>query len=289
MIKSYVISIPERTDRLESLRQEFDWEYEVVDGIDGHTLDYTSLIKRGKISKHFYSPFYGICTKGVYGAAFAHYNAWKTFLETEEEECLILEDDVRFTPNKLTFEHSLNQRHKLTLPYKIIFFGRCAPYVNGKPIEGTDFIWAEYGSGHFGAQCYLLTRKGAQELIDNFFPIRHAVDVYLDEILHTRVSVKESLVRGLGHINQQQFLDYRRTACTKPDSDTHENYFLGWKSKEMSNRRVQTAFKRISVDFDLVDSVDEVVDQEIQNQTPEERQFIRFILKEFHNVTGNTE
>ena len=57
----------------------------------------------------------------------------------------------------------------------------------------------------------------------------------------------------------------------------------------MSNRRVQTAFKRISVDFDLVDSVDEVVNQEIQNQTPEERQFIRFILKEFHNVTGNTE
>ena len=57
----------------------------------------------------------------------------------------------------------------------------------------------------------------------------------------------------------------------------------------MSNRRVQNAFKRISVDFDLVDSVDEVVNQEIQNQTPEERQFIRFILKEFHNVTGNTE
>ena len=94
--KIYVINLPKRKDR----RDEFDDTfgkliYEYIDGISGDEINGKELVKNKRVSKYFYDPS-GSVNKNVIACNLSHLKVWETFLESNEDVCLVFEDDVVF-------------------------------------------------------------------------------------------------------------------------------------------------------------------------------------------------
>ena len=246
---TYVISLKGREDR----RKTFDdnwksYDYEYVDAIDGDDLDIKKLIQDGVINDYFLSPGYFIGTRAVYGVALAQKKCWEKFLETDEERCLILEDDAINCSTDEEIYDVINELDKIK-DWEILCLGKSHHEIRGHPFQDDVKLLNKtvYGQSWFGAHAYIINRKSAQKLIDNFFPITFAVDVYMEEILDN-LTPEISLIRQISH------LGYFKETFIK-DSDTFGNYLEWGHNKHTLDIRQSCADFTIFESIELHDSV----------------------------------
>lgn len=115
---------------------------------------------------------------GTIGCALSHMRVWELFMQSQYDYALIFEDDVQFDPEILkTHVDFCVCNNKL---WDMVFFELIH---RGWPVEilktDSDHALCTYLANVQHAGCYLISRKAAQRLIDNFYPIRMPVDHYM--------------------------------------------------------------------------------------------------------------
>lgn len=119
-----------------------------------------------------------IDTIGAIGCSMSHYTVWKKFLESKEPYCLVLEDDAQVKVGLAKYILAASSSRiqdgfdVWCLAYKL--------HDNKKlvPVPGADSAWKSPVS-FWGTSAYILSRRGAERLIEGFFPIECHLDRYM--------------------------------------------------------------------------------------------------------------
>lgn len=160
-IKKIVINLKRRPDRLESFEKEMNfigWDYEVFDAID----------------------------KGGYvGCALSHQEIIKSFLESDDEHIMILEDDCFFMP------YAKNQLQKTlkeldTIEWDFIHLG---PSINCPVNNYSDNLLnlselpkqEPHHRGIYNTVCYITNKKFAVRILDWVVESQKAIDQFFYE------------------------------------------------------------------------------------------------------------
>jgi len=177
--KTYVINLDTRADRWNSLLEAEPYLERLVEripGVNGKTLDMNSFIYN-LFEKNEFN-----WKKSIIGCNLSHISVWsKIAVATEGNYFLVLEDDVRFQPGWL-------DRWKQCLPHipadaELLYLGgvlppnkaalpmASAPYNEHWSMiqPNTMFSPAPAPVFHFCAYSYILTRGGAQKLMNYLF------------------------------------------------------------------------------------------------------------------------
>lgn len=183
-IKTYLINLDRRKDRLDTFLQspmsKLFGGLERYSAFDGKNLDLSgesriSLHTRDNIRRGFRRSHFEINTKGACGASFSHIGVWKTFLETEEDYCLVLEDDIYLREEDFELARVLKDRIPREFDIWILgyhpYSATADRYMKGSP-------WGKV-KRFTGAHCYILSRKGAEALLKECFPIETHIEFYM--------------------------------------------------------------------------------------------------------------
>jgi glycosyl transferase family 25 len=154
--------------------------FEIIEAVDGSKLNINKLTKNG-IIKH--KPADRILRKGEYGCYLSHIETINKFLKTDKKYCLILEDDVDFVidfQNKCS--NILQELKDDNISFDMLFLStNCGSYgktqCDGKLITKNTYKPIQLG---YGMHSYILTREGAQKIINLAFPIFCPIDVLID-------------------------------------------------------------------------------------------------------------
>ena len=159
-----------------------------------------------------------------------------------------IEDDAINCSTDEEIYDVINELDKIK-DWEILCLGKSHHEIRGHPFQDDVKLLNKtvYGQSWFGAHAYILNRKSAQKLIDNFFPITFAVDVYMEEILDN-LTPEISLIRQISH------LGYFKETFIK-DSDTFGNYLEWGHDKHTLNIRQSCADFTIFESIELHDSV----------------------------------
>ena len=113
-----------------------------------------------------------IDTLGAIGCSLSHYSIWKEFLRGNDPYCFVLEDDAQ-VPVGLA-----NQIKLATMsPHDFDVWALSYKLYN-KTLNDTGPGWKS-PVYFWGTSAYIISRKGATELIDQFFPIECHLDNYM--------------------------------------------------------------------------------------------------------------
>jgi GR25 family glycosyltransferase involved in LPS biosynthesis len=113
-----------------------------------------------------------IDTIGAIGCSLSHYSIWKEFLRGEDAYCFVLEDDA-LVPVGLA-----NQIKLITMvPHSFDVWALSYKLYN-KTLNDVKGGWKS-PVYFWGTSSYIISRKGATELIDQFFPIECHLDNYM--------------------------------------------------------------------------------------------------------------
>lgn len=114
-----------------------------------------------------------IDTLGAIGCSLSHYSIWKEFLRGEHDYCFVLEDDA-LVPVGLADKIKLATMSPHNFDVWALSYKLYNKTLNNTEIQGWKspvYFW--------GTSAYIISRKGATELIDQFFPIECHLDNYM--------------------------------------------------------------------------------------------------------------
>lgn len=148
----------------------------MVDAVDGRQLNLDRLIEQG-----IYSPdkaneaFSRQLSMAEIGCSLSHYNMYRRIVERNDPVALILEDDVLFEPGFTT--KLLAAYRQLPEGWGILHLNcSCTRYESaGESIVKYDGV----GSLPVAASAYLISRRGAELMLENALPIRYPADSIL--------------------------------------------------------------------------------------------------------------
>ena len=195
-IKAIIISLAKSIARREyTIKQcnQIGIEYEILEGIDGRTMPEQVRNEFIQARKNAYAPK-GLppssweVTPGVVGCALSHINAYKTIVESDAPAALILEDDAILTEKvKNIINNELIIKHLQEGSVELIQLAAVkSDYIYLPEIKFLDRI--KLGPGLIigkpskiipGTSCYIISRSGAQKLLENILPLRYASDQIL--------------------------------------------------------------------------------------------------------------
>ncbi|XP_029173032.1 glycosyltransferase 25 family member isoform X2 [Nylanderia fulva] len=165
----YMINLirrPERRTRMLRLFDELGIKAEIINAVDGRTLNDRSLKKWGVIPMPEYSDPYHErpMTMGEIGCFLSHYVVWKKMLEYGYKNVMVLEDDVRFEPFfRQKVNYVLAELSDLGIEWDLVYMGRKRLAKSESPVEGSKFLLeAAYSYWTVG---YILSESGAKKLI----------------------------------------------------------------------------------------------------------------------------
>jgi len=177
----YYLNLENRKDRDEKMnikfsfiKNEYNIEFERIDAVNGKNIDINYLIREKYVCESY--PNYTLSHlenrniyRGEIGCLLSHIKSWKTFLESNKNFCIILEDDVSLNHDyfyKYFFKILDSIRN---IDIDMLLFGRYVicenGFFTGKNINKFIYEPDIYG---YGAFAYLLTRKGAEKLLKYF-------------------------------------------------------------------------------------------------------------------------
>jgi len=115
-----------------------------------------------------------IDTLGAIGCSLSHYSIWKEFLRSDHPYCFVLEDDALIPvglADKIKLATMAGHDFDVwALSYKL--YNKTLNDVGAKASwKSPVYFW--------GTSAYIISRKGATELIDQFFPIECHLDNYM--------------------------------------------------------------------------------------------------------------
>jgi len=154
---------PEKKDKMENeFKKNNITNYKRFDAIDGNKFDEIPKLKIPMCTDTNMS-------KGQYGCYLSHKNCYETFLKSDKEFLLILEDDICFLEN---FIHELNRISKISKKIDIDFIYLSRSYIIfenmfeiNKKYYNDDFIYSPIICG-YGFHSYILTKKGVSKFLN---------------------------------------------------------------------------------------------------------------------------
>lgn len=168
----YVISLEspsgrERMHALSSHLADLGIPYTIQPGVDGRAL---SATERHRLAT---ATCRAVCTPSTIGCAASHALVWQRVVRGSAPYAIVLEDDVAFVDDAVAHLDAVLPR--LPADLDVLFLGcfLCA--------SGADSI-APHEQGvvpvrqFAGTHAYLVTRRGAQTLLDHAFPVKFHVD-----------------------------------------------------------------------------------------------------------------
>ena len=227
-IHAYCINLRHREDRwqrfssqpeLEVFKQHFTFErFEAIKGtsVDLEKDKRISLRTKRNIKDHTRRDHEELDSAGGVGCYLSHVAIWKKFLERPEQYAIVFEDDANLLPG---FTKSLLAAMKdVTLlprmPDYWIFSAQHENYYenHGRPLPVTvpSLNYGPWTTQVCGVMTgYLITKAGAQKLLDNAFPIDMHVDMYacLSSDLGHILAVSHKSVRAFPYALKEQDTD----------------------------------------------------------------------------------
>lgn len=169
--KTYIITIPERLDYVKYITKIMKINPTIYEGINKNTLDLDKLV-HDKILSISYKNNNNI---GRIACYLSHINVIKDFLKnTQGKNCFIFEDDIKL--NETLFNTTINIQNIMNNTpsnWDIIYFGKCGEKCKNK-ITINKYITTN--STPLCLHSYALSRKGAETIVKNAFPIEQGVD-----------------------------------------------------------------------------------------------------------------
>ncbi|XP_064147439.1 inactive glycosyltransferase 25 family member 3 isoform X2 [Loxodonta africana] len=183
----FVISLARRPDRRERMLNSL-WEMEiagqVVDAVDGRTLNSSIIRSLGvDLLPGYQDPYSGrTLTKGEVGCFLSHYAIWEEVVARGLAQVVVFEDDVRFQSNfKGRLEQLMKEVEAEKLPWDLIYLGRKQvnpeeeAVVEGLPhlvMAGYSYWTLAYALSLAGARKLLASQPLSRMLpVDEFLPV----------------------------------------------------------------------------------------------------------------------
>lgn len=171
-MKAYVINLADRHDRMAFMQSQLE-----VQNIDFCRIDavrpdnkqgfdslYNSLTKQG-LSR------YEAC------CALSHYKIWVSFLESDDEYRLILEDDIHLAEDTAEVLHALSFKGWKEGVLKLDTLNATVTAARSVEFECNQRSISEIFTTHSGTAAYVLSRSTAELLVAAFANFRYAVDI----------------------------------------------------------------------------------------------------------------
>ena len=121
-----------------------------------------------------------IDTAGAIGCSLSHYEVWKKFLETKSEFCLVLEDDAQIPVGLADMILGVGPPPPdfdiWSLSYRL-YDPTLLPLPLRLPLHSQD-KW-KIPVNFWGTAAYIISRRGAERMMDGFFPIECHLDRYM--------------------------------------------------------------------------------------------------------------
>jgi GR25 family glycosyltransferase involved in LPS biosynthesis len=199
-----------------------------IKAVDGKTLDIRnnsqiSLLTKLNILQSTRRTHREINTPGAVGCTLSHVEVWKQFLDSKNEQCIVLEDDASIPLHFLEKVESCG-----TLPEGTDIW-ILSPKLR-TPFTQLDGSWKIPGE-FWGTSSYILTRKGAETLLKYVFPIECHLDYFfycLHRLDKLNIVINQNLLLGvLGTGTDIQ--DGKCDLCNLPDS--LKEYYIVKKEK----------------------------------------------------------
>ena len=189
MLTSYVISLKSYekiSPLLNKIKNECGLNPVYIEGVNGKKLTYNQIKENTSSLYEQFGP------KSAIGCAMAHIKAWKQFLSTTDEMCIIFEDDVVFEPNfskklKVIFDN-------LPKDFDLSFLG-CV-YCQSKNNKKINKYFSKpiFASG---THAYIISRKGAEILL---YYIDKKINDHIDRIIMTLYYNNKIVVYSLNNL-----------------------------------------------------------------------------------------
>jgi glycosyl transferase family 25 len=149
---------------------------EIISAIDGKAMSRQEIESISDVES--YKNFFKMQPEvGTIGCSLSHEKTWRRFLESDNEFAIIFEDDVKFHPAELRETVKLVMEKKAL--WDIVNF---ETKHGGCPVKITELrnqkCLVFYLTNVTHAGCYLINRKAARKLLDNFYPIKMPLDHY---------------------------------------------------------------------------------------------------------------
>jgi GR25 family glycosyltransferase involved in LPS biosynthesis len=196
-LRVYCINLKHRTDRWERFSQQPELEelkknykFERIEAVNGSALnimkdDRISLRTKRNIKEHIRRDHEELNSAGGVGCYLSHTSVWKKFLDSGDSYAMILEDDAILYNGFLSdFQQAMRDTTLLPQMPDVWFFNVPTPLYyeyKGKPYPTTVKEqnlgpWVTKTCSPFTG--YLLSRNGAEKLLETAFPIDMHVDLY---------------------------------------------------------------------------------------------------------------
>jgi glycosyl transferase family 25 len=148
---------------------------------------------------------------GEMGCYLSHREIWKSFLASDDELCLVLEDDVEIGPD---FAAVVDALCKDTRDWEFVrltgVFQRISYPL--RRLAGEHFL-VEYLEQPNGTQGYLLNRPAARRLVDYTASMAHAIDMAIDREWEHGVDI---MGVAPGPVSHQESFETTLGSATKP-------------------------------------------------------------------------
>ncbi len=224
-IHIYCINLKHRGDRWERFSKQPElgklmqqYTFERFEAINGATLDIQkderiSLRTKRNIKEHIRRDHEELDSAGGVGCYLSHTTVWKMFLERPEAYAIIFEDDAILEEGFAdSFQRALKDATLLPQIPDVWFFSRPESWyyeVKGKPNPLTVPTqnlgpWTTKTCALFSG--YLITKKGAEKLLETAFPLDMHVDQYtclnadlkrIFSVSHRNVEVRQASIKQM--------------------------------------------------------------------------------------------
>jgi hypothetical protein len=218
-----VINLDRRKDRWdefssqETMKQFKKLErFSAVDGskLDPFTDKRIGIHTRLNIVRNYRRSHYEINTLGAIGASLSHIGIWKRFLESDAEYAVVFEDDTVVREEDLTRVDTLIR--DLPQGWDLWLLGTHKWMYQGVPLTDDPKGWSKTLQ-FTGAHAYVISRRGAQILLDEPFPIETHIEFYITACVK---------LKGLKIVRHPSLrIGYNAEYTKENDSDTFESRF----------------------------------------------------------------
>lgn len=189
--------------------------FSAVDGskIDVLTDTRISPHTRQNIARKYRRSDYEINTPGAIGASFSHIGCWKKFLDSDAKYLVVFEDDT--IVNEVYMEKIDSLIPKLPSEWDMWLLGTHAWAFSGVPLNKDADGWWKVKQ-FTGAHAYVLSRKGAELLLIEPYPIETHIEYYICAC---------SQLKGLKIIRHSNLrMKYSMELSLSDDSDTFDSF-----------------------------------------------------------------
>ena len=266
----YILNRTQDHRRKETLLEELKFipglNYKIIRAVTGDVIPSVSdMIKSKTLSPVFTDPV-GLLTRNIIATALTHQKAYNTFLSSEYNSCLILEDDARFTKKfyKYIYNGKLEKINKdiKNSDYDIIYWGR-SNFADEREIAHTGkysehLNHTELNIDYYGAHAYQVSRQGATKIMEQALPVKFPADVILESLDLMVYSPDYSMVvQNAGPVTQgvaHRLMDTLRTIGEESDSlqsSTKEDFDFKYSNRDKGRYTKQVKECRIYSDIPI--------------------------------------